>query len=161
MADLYTIGVYGWDEGVFLARLRTLPIDVLVDVRQRRGVRGRTYRFGNVSRLQPALTAADISYLHLRELAPTPALRALQSEEDVATGTAKRHRTALSEDFVAAYTQQLSDDEDVLLPLRKILLAGKTPVLLCVEQDPHACHRSVLAERFASEGLADVHHLRP
>ena len=33
--------------------------------------------------------------------------------------------------------------------------------LLCVERDPEACHRSLIAERLQSEHGAAVIHLRP
>jgi hypothetical protein len=32
---------------------------------------------------------------------------------------------------------------------------------MCVERDPEACHRSLIAERLAAEDGIDVTHLRP
>jgi hypothetical protein len=34
-------------------------------------------------------------------------------------------------------------------------------VLFCVERDPEACHRSLIAERLTEEHHATVDHLRP
>lgn len=157
---LFTIGIYGWDEGVFHARLRTTPIDVLVDVRQRRGVRGRDARFGNVSRLEPALLDSGIDYQHLKDLAPSTSVRAMQAEEDSRSATTKRQRRNLSPAFVAAYRQQI-DGSPGIDQLQGLLLRGHRPVLLCVERDPSACHRSVLAEVLDSGQGIEVHHLLP
>jgi hypothetical protein len=46
-----TIGVYGWTLGRFLEALQDADVGLLVDVRQRRGVRGREYAWANARRL--------------------------------------------------------------------------------------------------------------
>ena len=69
------IGVYGASLETFLAALRRADVTVLLDVRQRRGVRGREYAWANSLRLQAALAAASIDYRHHVELAPTTELR--------------------------------------------------------------------------------------
>ncbi|WP_349829476.1 hypothetical protein [Brevibacterium litoralis] len=46
----------------------------MLDVRQRRGVRGTEYAWANSRRLQAALAANGIDYRHHRELAPTTEL---------------------------------------------------------------------------------------
>jgi uncharacterized protein (DUF488 family) len=71
MPRLATIGVYGFDVTGFLAALREADVGLLLDVRQRRGVRGREYAWANSLRLQAALAEAGIAYEHHRELAPT------------------------------------------------------------------------------------------
>ena len=38
---------------------------------------------------------------------------------------------------------------------------GKIAALLCVERDPEACHRSLIAERLVREYGAQATHLRP
>jgi hypothetical protein len=50
-----TIGVYGFDLDGFLDALRRADVHELIDVRQRRGVRGRDYSWANSERLQAAL----------------------------------------------------------------------------------------------------------
>ena len=82
MASIATIGVYGFDRDSFLAALADAGIDLLLDVRQRRGVRGSEYAWANARRLQAALAEAGIGYTHLKELAPTTELRELQYRED-------------------------------------------------------------------------------
>ena len=60
MSRVATIGVYGFDLEEFLATLREADVRVLLDVRQRRGVRGREYSWANAKRLEAALTEAGI-----------------------------------------------------------------------------------------------------
>jgi uncharacterized protein (DUF488 family) len=38
---------------------------------------------------------------------------------------------------------------------------GGPAALLCVEADPKACHRSLIAERLTAEHGLQVHHIRP
>ena len=76
---LVTIGVYGFSEAVFFNALQQAGVDTFCDLRWRRGVRGAEYAFANRARLQQRLAALGIRYLHLRELAPTPALRQRQA----------------------------------------------------------------------------------
>ncbi len=75
MASISTIGIYGFDRASFLGALADAKIDLLLDVRQRRGVRGSEYAWANARRLQAALGEAGIVYTHLKELAPTNELR--------------------------------------------------------------------------------------
>ena len=93
---------------------------MVLDVRQRRGVRGPEYSWANSKRLQRALAEAGLGYRHLRALAPTTELRHLQYREDDRLGVGK-----------------------------------------CVERDPEACHRSLIAERLANEYGFAVLDLRP
>jgi uncharacterized protein (DUF488 family) len=87
-----TIGVHDWDLDSFLTALRGLERPFVVDVRQRRGVRGSRYAWANSQRLQRALGAAGIPYRHVRDLAPTTELRQLQYAVDDAAGVGKRSR---------------------------------------------------------------------
>src|SRR5688500_19125611 len=98
---LATIGVYGFDADRFLRALRAADVRVLVDVRQRRGVRGSEYAWANAARLQAALQAAGIAYRHAKELAPTTELRRLQYAEDARTGVGKRSRVELAAEYGA------------------------------------------------------------
>jgi hypothetical protein len=100
---LLTIGVYGYTEAAFFQALQEAGVDTFCDVRYRRGVRGREYAFANRQRLEHRLGQMGIRYLHFRDLAPSPALRAQQAAADQRTRTAKRQRTALSQDFVRGY----------------------------------------------------------
>jgi uncharacterized protein (DUF488 family) len=155
-----TIGVYGWGLERFVDSLRAADARLLLDVRQRRGVRGREYAWANSLRLQRALADAGVGYEHHRELAPTTELRHLQYAEDARTGVGKRSRTVLAAEYRARYTRQILDQVDLQALARHLPEEGSS-ALFCVERDPEACHRSIIAERLASESDIAVSHIRP
>lgn len=159
MARLATIGVYGFDRDSFLAALGEAQVDLLLDVRQRRGVRGSEYAWANSQRLQAALAEAGIAYSHLNELAPTTEMREAQYREDARRGEGKRSRTALAPEYVRLFTEQVLDPVDLTGIVRWI--GDSTAALLCVERDPEACHRSLIAARMERESGFGVTHLRP
>jgi uncharacterized protein (DUF488 family) len=66
--SVVTIGVYGFALEEFLDALREADVRQLIDVRQRRGVRGSEYAWANSARLQSALADAGIDYRHHKEL---------------------------------------------------------------------------------------------
>ena len=70
MRTIATIGVYQSSLDDFLDTLRRHRVAMVVDVRQRRGVRGREYAWANSLRLQAALAQAGIPYRHVPKLAP-------------------------------------------------------------------------------------------
>ena len=160
MAGLVTIGVYDWDEDSFLAALRDADVRLLLDVRQRRGVRGAQYAWANSKRLQAALAATGIAYEHLPELAPTTELRHLQYAEDARQGVGKRSRARLADEYVARFTAERLDLVD-LAPIAESFAPDGNVALLCVERDPEACHRSLVAERIAAQFGFTLEHLRP
>lgn len=145
MPGIATIGIYGFDIESFLGALDDARVAIVLDVRQRRGVRGPEYAWGNSQRLQAALAEAGLDYRHLKELAPTTEMRQLQYREDDRVGEGKRSRTKLAPEYARRYTEEILDPAD-LEPIAE--LAGeRLPALLCVERDPEACHRSLIAER--------------
>jgi uncharacterized protein (DUF488 family) len=149
-----TIGVYGWTAETFLRALRDAAVERVLDVRQRRGVRGSEYAWANAKRLEAALAGAGFAYEHRLDLAPTTELRQAQYREDDRAGVGKRSRTELADEYRRGYTAQILDHADL----------GTIPdgaALLCVERDPEACHRSLIAERLASSHGVDVLHLTP
>ena len=160
MPELATIGVYGFDAASFMDALRAADARILLDVRQRRGVRGREYAWANAGRLQAALAEAGIGYSHLKELAPTTELRQLQYAEDARAGVGKRSRVELAREYVARYTAEILHPAGVEAVVDALPPEGRA-VLLCVERDPEACHRSLIASRVAEEHGVPVTHLRP
>jgi uncharacterized protein (DUF488 family) len=132
---------------------------MVVDVRQRRGVRGSEYAWANAQRLQAALKETGIAYSHLLELAPTTELRQLQYREDARLGEGKRSRTALAPAYVEGYTEQVLDRVDLEPIVRWI--GRSRAALLCVERDPEACHRTLIAARLQRDWDFEVSHLRP
>jgi uncharacterized protein (DUF488 family) len=160
VAALVTIGVYDWTQESFLDALREANVNLLLDVRQRRGVRGPQYAWANSQQLQAALAAAGIAYEHLPELAPTTELRHLQYAEDARQGVGKRSREQLAPEYVTRFTTERLDQVD-LAPIVASMPEDGSVALLCVERDPEACHRSLVAERIAAEFGLELEHLRP
>ncbi|HEY6144965.1 MAG TPA: DUF488 domain-containing protein [Solirubrobacterales bacterium] len=159
MKSLRTIGVYGFDGESFLATLASAGVDLLLDVRQRRGVRGSEYAWANAKRLQDALAEAGIGYSHIKELAPTTEMRQLQYEADARLGEGKRSRSELAPEYIERYTAEVLDRVDLEPVVRWV--GSSSAALLCVERDPEACHRSLIAERLRREHGFEVEHLRP
>jgi len=160
MLAIVTIGVYGFDGAAFLERLQGADVRLLLDVRQRRGVRGPDYAWANARRLQAALAVAGIDYRHLPALAPTTELRQLQYAEDDRLGVGKRSRRELAAEYARRYDAEILDHAD-LSAVVSALPAGGTAALFCVERDPEACHRSLIARRLAERYGVTVEHLRP
>jgi len=142
--------VYGFTAQAFMDALREADVHQLLDVRQRRGVRGSEYAWANARRLQAALADAGIGYRHHPELAPTTELRKLQYREDERRGEGKRSRSVLAPEYVERYTREILDRVD-LVPIVAAMPTDGTAALFCVERDPEACHRSLIAERLAGE----------
>jgi len=152
-----TIGVYEWTPDAWLDALREAGVRRVLDVRQRRGVRGPRYAWANSRRLQAALAEAGIEYRHHPELAPTTELRHLQYAEDARRGEGKRSRTVLAPAYVEGYTREILDRAH-LEPIVDDLPRDGAAALFCVERDAEACHRSLVAERLHERfGLAVVH----
>jgi hypothetical protein len=66
----------------------------------------------------------------------------------------------LAPEYAVRYTREILD----LAPLEPVvaeLPSDGAGALFCVERDPEACHRSIIAERLADEQDVDVRHLRP
>jgi len=153
MDRILTIGVYGWSPERWITALRNAGCDLVVDIRARRGVRGREHAFANSTRLQALLHDADLPYVHLPSLAPSRATRDTQVAADALARRTKRDRSSLSEAFADAYRLQVVDQVDWAAILRT--LNGTAPALLCVERLPTACHRSIVASE-----LGRLEHVR-
>ena len=160
MTTVTTIGVYGFDLESFLAALRHADVTLLLDVRQRRGVRGSQYAWANSRRLQAALAGAGVSYRHHLELAPTTELRRLQYAADDRQGVGKRSRIELAPEYRERYITEILDRADLGALVAELPARGAA-ALLCVERDPEACHRSLIAERLEERYGVRVEHLRP
>ncbi len=159
MKTIFTIGVYGADAEGFLAALEAAGVDLLLDVRQRRGVRGAQYAWANAARLEAALREAGVGYQHLPELAPTTAMRELQYEADDEKGEGKRDRTVLAPAYVERYAEEILEPAD-LEPLVRFV-GRSNAALFCVERDAAACHRSLIGARLARDTGARIVNLRP
>jgi uncharacterized protein (DUF488 family) len=158
---IITIGAYGFDGDSFINALKSAGVDLFIDIRARRGMRGSAYAFANASRLKVALLKAGIRYAHAKELAPSEVVRDAQRTADAIASIAKRDRTNLSEAFVSAYRDQCLTKFDSRRFVELYCNGSKRAALFCVERAPAACHRSLVAQRLAADlGLA-VENLKP
>ena len=158
---IVTIGVYGFDEDSFFEALRKAKVDTFCDIRSRRAVRGSTYAFANSLRLQARLAELGIRYLYRKDLAPAKAVRDRQAEADKVTKTAKRKRAALGEAFITAYHTECLAAFDPHSLLDDLEEDTQVVVLFCVEKDPEACHRSLVADKLAKELKMEVENIVP
>lgn len=72
----------------------------------------------------------------------------------------KRSRAQLAPEFRERYTAEILDRADLDAVMAELPDEG-TAALLCVERDPEACHRSLIADRIAAEHGLELVHLRP
>jgi uncharacterized protein (DUF488 family) len=155
-----TIGVYEFDAASFIRALDEAGVTQVVDIRQRRGVRGSDYAWANARRLQALLADARIGYEYHPELAPDTELRHLQYRDDDRQGVGKRSRVRLAPEYIRAYTEEILDLAP-LEPLVRRLPVHGIAALLCVEATAQACHRSLVAQRLAERFGFEVIHLEP
>jgi uncharacterized protein (DUF488 family) len=160
MSRLATIGVYEFDAPTFVGTLDAANVSKVMDIRQRRGVRGTQYAWANSQRLQALLADAGIGYEYHPELAPDTELRHRQYRDDDRQGVGKRSRVRLAPEYIREYTEEILD----LVPLEPFV--RRLPVhgigtLLCVEATAQACHRSLVAARLAERFGFEVTHLEP
>lgn len=175
LQTIFTIGVYGSTEESFFGALVENEIELFIDIRARRGMRGSKYKYANSSYLQAKLKELGIYYAHLKELAPNKEIRGIQQSADKEGRTAKRQRAVLSKDYIRAYKRDILNiykrqpeskfNAEAMLalvrqtsqypsdrPLRRILL-------FCVEQQAEACHRSLVAEAWERQQDVRIEHI--
>jgi uncharacterized protein (DUF488 family) len=158
--SIATIGVYEFDAAGFIDALDGAGVTLLLDIRQRRGVRGSQYAWANSRRLQALLGEAGIAYEHHIELAPTTELRHLQYREDDLQGIGRRSRVQLAPEYARRYTEEILDRVS-LEPIVERLRQGGRGALMCVEASAQACHRSLVAQRLAERFGFEVIDLEP
>ncbi len=158
---IITIGVYGFTEEAFFDALSAAKVDTFCDIRARRGVRGATYAFANSKRLQARLAAMDIRYLHRKDLAPSQAVRQRQYDEDKTKKVAKRKRTELGQAFKAAYEEEILNEFDPDAFLDELPPDAQIVALFCVEKEPAACHRSLVAGKLKQQLGLEVENILP
>ncbi|MDQ4075045.1 MAG: DUF488 domain-containing protein [Chloroflexota bacterium] len=161
MSRFVTLGVYGFDEAAFFQVLQDAGVDTFCDIRQRRAVRGATYAFANSKRLQARLAELGIRYVHRKDLAPSRSLRERQQAADEASKTAKRQRRTLGPLFIEGYRREHLDQFDSTQFLADLGPEVEVVALFCVEREPEACHRSLVAEYLAEALDVTVEHLVP
>lgn len=145
MTELYTIGGYGHSETSFFDKLAKNRIELLIDIRQRRGMRGRTYSFLNATKLQEKLSEIGVAYLFLKELAPTTEVRNVQHSADEVSRQTKRGRLFLSDSFISAYKSEVLDRLTIREMVEKVGRFQRI-CFFCVESGHRACHRSIVSD---------------
>jgi len=159
--NVFTIGAYGWDEEDFVQSIRAAAPAVFVDVRRRRGLRGRAYAWANSTRLQAMLADAGIPYVHRLDVAPSDVTRHIVAKDANAEGIGYRDRTSLSQEYLDAYGHEVLDGFDAAGFVASLGEGVESIMLFCVERVPAACHRSLLAARLAGDLGAEVIHILP
>lgn len=151
MIKIYTIGVYNSTEDSYFKKLQENNIDLFCDIRQRRGVRGRQYKYVNSNYLQSKLQEFGIGYKYIKELAPTNEIRQKQKDADRANGETKKQRTTLGSVFKAEYLNLILEPFDIEKLATDFQKSGvQNIVFFCVEEHASACHRSLVAQKLAS-----------
>jgi len=161
MVEFVTVGVYGWDVERFFAALQSAKVDLLVDIRRRRAVRGAEYAFANSQRLQARLSELHIRYSHRIDLSPSDLLRKRQGAADEAHHIARRLRAELDDDFRKGFVREVLDNFDSARFVADLGPDSHVVALMCVERPPEACHRGMLAERLERDLNVKVTHLTP
>lgn len=142
-----TIGVYGYSEEEFFKALIDNEVDIFVDIRQRRGVRGKQYSFVNSTYLQEKLKSIGISYRHEKALAPTTEIRNAQKLADDENKVLKVNRSELGSVFKEKYLREILSNFNIEEFTKELSGEYKNIILFCVESTPSACHRGLVAEK--------------
>lgn len=158
---IVTIGVYGFTEAKFFRALKEAGVEVFCDIRWRRAVRGAAYAFANHRRLAARLEEMGIGYVHRRHLAPNPEIRQRQAAADKRNKIPRRQRKTLGPEFITAYREEVLADFDPQEFLDSFDQDANVVALFCVEGEPAACHRSLLAEALATVPGVEIEHLKP
>jgi uncharacterized protein (DUF488 family) len=134
VATIWTIGYEKLSPGALVAELEAAGVERVIDVR----FRPQSRRPGmSKTRLAERLADHRIAYEHRRALGTPADLRWLFKNNRVAEGRERFGRYVEQEEPGAL---------DALDALASELGAGPRTALLCLEEDPVVCHRSVLVE---------------
>lgn len=147
MHTLYTIGYQGATVADFLDALDAVGIDLLVDVRAVAASRRPGFA---KSALAANLETRRIDYRHLRSVGTPSAGRAKAKAGDHAG------MRAIFLEHLATEGAQAGLDE-----LEALIKLGKPICIMCFEDDPTHCHRSIVAEALQERMPLQVEHLRP
>ena len=102
-----------------------------------------------------------VRYLYRRDLAPTKAIRLGQQEADKSKKVAKRQRAVLGQAFIDAYQAEILEGFDPQSFLDDLTDDTQVVALFCVEREPAACHRLLVADKLQLELGFEVEHLLP
>lgn len=141
-ATVYTIGHSAHSIDAFLALLRGQDIETLIDVRSH--PRSRWHPHFNRKRLDASLAGAGIRYLYMGdELGGHP------DNKDLYAGDGHLLYDRLSSRAVRSALKRVIE----------VAMEART-VLMCMEEDPAACHRHPLLARGLLERNVAIWHIR-
>jgi len=146
VTPLRTIGYQGFQPGDWLDALCASRVEVVIDVRDMPLSRRKGF---SKTALRESLAARGVDYVHIRSLGNPKHLReALKSGMTFA-------------EFSVSF-ECLLDGRGEALGELAVIASQRSACLVCFEEDPSCCHRSLVAERVSrlSEGAIRVEHLR-
>jgi uncharacterized protein (DUF488 family) len=140
---VFTIGYESRDAPGLVNDLVGAGVELLVDVRELPLSRRRGF---SKTALRAAVEDAGIEYLHERAVGNPKPFRDAWKAGDAATGT-------------AGYIAHLDNGSRTSVDALAQRVAQVRLCLLCVEDDPSACHRSLLADALSErlDGLLITH----
>jgi uncharacterized protein (DUF488 family) len=129
--ELLTIGYEGLGIDDFIGRLKQFNISRLIDIREIPISRKKGF---SKTVLQDRLKDENIEYVHIKALgSPSTLRKKLKSDWDY-------------DYFFNAYSDYLSQNNEIVEQVYEYLLGG-TNCIMCFEQTPEKCHRSIVAEK--------------
>jgi uncharacterized protein (DUF488 family) len=141
---IYTIGYQGATLAGFVTALKNAGVQLVLDIRAVPASRKKGF---SKSPLTAHLAEAGIAYRHLRGLGTPKLGREAARNGDLAT-------------FEKVFRAHLDEPEALLDFGEACTLAQSQAVcLLCMERDPHHCHRLIVAERMAHDTGQTIDHL--
>lgn len=146
MTLVCTAGYEGMTSSEWIDLLRVHSVDIVVDVREL--PQSRKPGFSRRG-LEAALQLAGIEYIHVKELGNPRKWR-----QDLSAGL---DFTLFTKRFDGLLDKRRQEIEDLHLAID-----GKRTCLMCYEEDPLLCHRSLVAARLALlfPDDVEVEHIR-
>ena len=144
MHPIATTGYEKEPQGQVIERLRGAGVELVIDVRAVAASRRAGF---SKTLLSGSLNAAGIGYLHLRDLG-TPK----EGREAARAGRTAQMQAIFREHLATSAAQAALE--------AAIVAAGdKRACLLCYEEDPACCHRTLVAEVISARTGAKIVHL--
>jgi uncharacterized protein (DUF488 family) len=144
MTAIYTIGYAKHTPESLFERLKGAGVQTLIDVRELPISRKRGFA---KSALSSAAAASGIEYRHIKSLGVPSEMRHRRRDGGMAGA-----------DYMAEFRTLLQDRTETLQEAIN-LAEAKTSCLLCFEEKPEDCHRTVVAEEMAKLAAFVVIHL--
>jgi uncharacterized protein (DUF488 family) len=146
-STLFTIGYEKRTSQEFVELLREADVDVVIDVRETAWSHKPGFSKGALS---DALAAAGIEYVHASFAGNPKHLREIAEDHYECIENFRRYLDVMPE---------IARELDALILSYTTL--GQSVALTCFERHPGDCHRSVLADAWASTNYRNIEHLGP